>query len=464
MPEPDDFFEFAAEHAAELVALGHVVTGNAAAGERLAEAALLKAFRRWPWLTGHGDPSLAVRRWLTAAARRGGRIARPTFAGSLDLQDVYEETYPSKELDEAGRNERLWDALPSISRHERLVLALRLHSGLSIAETARVLRRPPRHVSRIERRALNELSLAADLGVAVLVHPVGDPAAGAAAAELPSWVSEAIRTHIGSQTDVQPLLRRLTTVTVRQRQRRRSFPVLTAAAAALLLVATGSVLLWTLLAGNSSDDRDPAVRNVSMPLSPAGTHLVGFGNVAVAVPVDWLLSETPCGRTAAERARPPSSEEASLCATAERGSSVRLTEAPYNYAPLYAPPARTAQVGGKVAQLTALNRVEGVYQQTVFVFGADFMMTVRSRDLDLIDELVTSVTAVPDGFTVVPVCEQLPITEAAAALEAAGLVVRIAHTSALSPRYGEPPVTFQSRDAGSVVPKGTPVGLTIPSF
>jgi hypothetical protein len=117
-----------------------------------------------------------------------------------------------------------------------------------------------------------------------------------------------------------------------------------------------------------------------------------------------------------------------------------------------------------VAQRTTVTRVDGAFHQTVFVFGAGFMMTVRSPDRTVVESIVSSVRPVPEGYTVVPYCQTLPVRQAAATLRAADLAISIAHTSSLSARYGATPVTFQNRAPGTVVPEGTSVALTIPSF
>jgi hypothetical protein len=123
-------------------------------------------------------------------------------------------------------------------------------------------------------------------------------------------------------------------------------------------------------------------------------------------------------------------------------------------------------VAGRLTLRTALTFADGVYEQTLLVPRAMFVIvvTVRSPDQTLVEGIVNSARGVPDGFAIVPECETLPVREAVAALTDAGLTSRISHTSSLSPRHGDPPVTFQNLASGSIVPEGTAVGLTIPSF
>jgi hypothetical protein len=111
---------------------------------------------------------------------------------------------------------------------------------------------------------------------------------------------------------------------------------------------------------------------------------------------------------------------------------------------------------------TAVAHYNGMYQQAVFVFGARFMMIVRSPDQAVVAAISNSVRAVPDGYAVVPTCRSLPVREAVRALVAVGLTASVTHTSSIPMWHGEPPVIFQDAPSGSIVRRGTRIALTIP--
>lgn len=465
MPAPDDFLKFAAAHARDLVRIGHAATGELAVGERLAEGALLEVFRSWPLLPA-GDRLPAAHRALAVAGRQRRRLAAtvPRFSGGLELRDfraaAKEEALPTDDLD---NGEVLWEALGNLSAPQRLTVALLYAGDLTVDEAARVLRRPIAAVRRTQCRALNELRLAADLEPAVVTERGGE-----AGGEdyLERRVREALHSHIDVPFDVAPLLHRVAERTADARQRsRRSFVL--AGAAGVLVVGAVCALVWSLLGSAEPQRRDA----LTPPPLPPGTQLVGYGTIAAVVPADWTLAELRCGRIVADGTAYRDWATSGQCTAAGRAPSVTFADAPINFAPMSAPPERTSHVAGHVSMRSLLTRVKGVYQQTVFVFGARFMMTVRSPDLKVVDAIISSIRAVPDGFTVVPACERLPMREAVAALSDAGLIARLSFTSRLSigparppGRYGDPPVTFQDRASGSVVRKGTAVALTIPSF
>jgi hypothetical protein len=80
------------------------------------------------------------------------------------------------------------------------------------------------------------------------------------------------------------------------------------------------------------------------------------------------------------------------------------------------------------------------------------------------DDIVDSLQPVPNGFTVVPPCERMPLREAVGLLGDAELAVRLTQASSLSEREQPPPVTHQTIASGAVVPVGTSVGLGFPSM
>ncbi len=90
-------------------------------------------------------------------------------------------------------------------------------------------------------------------------------------------------------------------------------------------------------------------------------------------------------------------------------------------------------------------------------------MLVRSRDSAVVAAVVASLHAVPEDFTVVPVCRGERLRDVGALLVAAGLHLVITQSSTLSQEGGPPRVTHQSIAAGTLVPTGTDIGVGFPS-
>lgn len=459
MPGQDDFLRFAAVHARELVRLGHAATGELGAGERLVEEALIEVFPSWKRSEADGELLLAVRRALAAAHARRSRSTRLPRRVALELQDVRAEMSDGHDqAAEPDGDEGLWETLGFLSPRQRLTVALRFAADLTVGETARVLNRPVTLVRRSERQALNELGLAADLPHDSTAAPGGDRPEGS---HLAQRLNEVMRTQVEVPFDPELLLQRVMERTRHVRQRPARLPVQAVATSALAL-GGASVVIWSILASGSPDD--PGLE--SRPPSPQGTQLVGYRSIAVAVPASWRLDESPCGRTVADGTVYRQAVTGGPCRPAAGGSNVTFADAPLHPSPLQDPPQTASQVAGRLTLRTALTFADGVYEQTLLVPRAMFVIvvTVRSPDQTLVEGIVNSARGVPDGFAIVPECETLPVREAVAALTDAGLTSRISHTSSLSPRLGEPPVTFQNLASGSIVPEGTAVGLTIPSF
>lgn len=459
MPEPDDFFDFAAARVCELVRLGHASTGAVDAGERLVEEALVEVFRSWPQSQPSGDPLLTARRALAAAHRRWSQSARPSRRVALELHDVRAADDDQERAAVLDGGVGLWEALEFLSPRQRLTVALRFAGDLTPGETAHVLNRPVMLVRRSERQALNELGLAADLPHDLASAP---DARLSAESDLAERLRLVLRTQVGVPFEPEPLLQRVRHRTGRVRQRSARFPVQAVATSALALVGA-SVVIWSVLASDAPNDSGLENR----PPSAQGTQLVGYRSIAVAVPANWRLNESPCGRTAADgRVYRSAQTDGGRCTPAAGGSNVTFADAPLYPSPLQEPPQTAGQVGNHLTLRTNLTHSDGGYEQTVLVPKAMFVIvvTVRSPDRSVVEDIVNSARGVPEGFAIVPKCESLPVREAVAALSRAGLTSKVLHTSALSVRYSVPPVTFQDRRPGSVIPTGSAVALTIPSF
>ncbi len=451
MPAPDSFNDFAKLSARELIRLAYATTGSMAAAERAVEAALVRVSRFWPPARDDHDTLFTARRALAVECCRRN-LGAAVWSGRLELQDTLPASSDAIPVEES---QRIWDALDALSRRARITLALRFGSGLSLAETAAVLKRPHFVVERMQRSALDDLFSAADVSLPVPGAQATVPPAGI----LENRLGSVLRLHVDEPFDPQPLLDRVRQQARPSVPRQRPSPAICAALAAVAVTGATAVV-WSVAGGNSS----PAGEFFrAVPSSPVGTQLVGYGALTVAVPADWVLATSPCAQTVTDGRRPRVTGR-SGCLDLGEASSVVFSEVARSAQPVRDSLQPVGEVAGVKVWRTPMERVRGVYTEVVVVPKEHLVLTARSRNRSVVAAIVASIDAVPNGFTVVPYCETLPVREAAAALDAAGLTSAIAHTSSLSTRYGEPPVTFQSRLAGSVVRAGTAVGLTIPSF
>lgn len=126
------FEEFVHARLGALVRFGRVLTGDGAAGEDLAQTALVKTYPKWSRLDGDGEAyvrrvmantniSWWRRRWReTPAAETPEQPVRDP-AGDVELEHV------------------MWAALARVPARRRTALVLRFYEDMSMAEIADVL-------------------------------------------------------------------------------------------------------------------------------------------------------------------------------------------------------------------------------------------------------------------------------------------------------------------------------------
>ena len=142
-----------ASHGARIHALARRLCGNRSDAEDLVQEVFLQAFRRWHTYRGDGDPGA----WLYAIARRAcgrhlrrsrrGLRAVPAFSQLLPWAETSVSTIvadpSSRSADvEAQRHEAIdavQAAIPRLPEHFRLPLVLKEVTGMSLADTARLL-------------------------------------------------------------------------------------------------------------------------------------------------------------------------------------------------------------------------------------------------------------------------------------------------------------------------------------
>jgi RNA polymerase sigma-70 factor (sigma-E family) len=131
-----EFSEYVAARGSALERFAYVLTGDADLAQDLVQTALLKAYRRWRWVTRAEHPDAYVRRIVTTSyldwrRRRSNAEAPvgvvPDRAGPDLAEGVVER-------------DRLRRALGTLTPRQRAVLVLRHYEGLDDAAIAALLR------------------------------------------------------------------------------------------------------------------------------------------------------------------------------------------------------------------------------------------------------------------------------------------------------------------------------------
>ena len=470
------FTRFVTDEASVARGLVLLVTGDAEATDRIADAAWVDVHRRWPSIavsahlrarglspfvtraiqdaderapkaSGLGTQTLELRDDLMlGAAPLGGRSA-PAPGPSGD------ETDP--------RDVAVLQAVRDLSARERALVALSVYAGLPDSDLPWAVRwRPPR-AALVARRAVRDVMLTA---APVVIGQAGDPAASRAMRARVERVL--IEQAAAIDTDAAATARRLASSLTGARQRpalprsRRGW--LVAAAAVLLLVVAGFVVQTRGNDGAPSEAAIPAAAPVATP----GSQLVGYRRVYTSVPSSWTHNELECGQPVANTVIYPDASSGCFADGSVRAevapSSVTFSDLPTSAVPLGR--LRVVnQVGAlRVYATTPVHR-EGLFHEIVLVPQANVQMIVRGTDIHVMDDIVDSMQPVPDGYTVVPPCQRLMLRAAIEQLNEAELGVKLIQASTLSARDREPPVTHQTIASGAIVEKGTFVGLGFPS-
>ncbi len=470
------FTRFVTDEASVARGLVLLVTGDAEATDRIADAAWVDVHRRWPSIavsahlrarglspfvtraiqdaderapkaSGLGTQTLELRDDLMlGAAPLGGRSA-PAPGPSGD------ETDP--------RDVAVLQAFRDLSARERALVALSVYAGLPDSDLPWAVRwRPPR-AALVARRAVRDVMLTA---APVVIGQAGDPAASRAMRARVERVL--IEQAAAIDTDAAATARRLASSLTGARQRpalprpRRGW--LVAAAAVLLLVVAGFVVQTR---GNDEAPSEAAIP-AAAPVATPGSQLVGYRGVYTSVPSSWTHNELECGQPVANTVIYPDASSGCFADESVRAevapSSVTFSDLPTSAVPLGR--LRVVnQVGAlRVYATTPVHR-EGLFHEIVLVPQANVQMIVRGTDIHVMDDIVDSMQPVPDGYTVVPPCRRLMLRAAIEQLNEAELGVKLIQASTLSARDREPPVTHQTIASGAIVEKGTFVGLGFPS-
>jgi RNA polymerase sigma-70 factor (sigma-E family) len=131
-----DFSSFVAASSRRLLRTAYLITGDLAEAEDLLQAALERAFRRWPAIRRTDVPEAYVRKMIVTtaidASRRRRLRSAPLDESQIPAQlDAALEAFPARAA--------LLACVRSLPAGQRAVLVLRYFDDLTEAETARVL-------------------------------------------------------------------------------------------------------------------------------------------------------------------------------------------------------------------------------------------------------------------------------------------------------------------------------------
>jgi RNA polymerase sigma-70 factor (sigma-E family) len=129
-----DFEDYVATRGRALERYAFVLAGDPHLAQDLVQTALLKAYRRWRWVTRAEHPDAYVRRIVTTSfldwRRRRGEDPRGELPEPEPTSDV---------ADGVVRRDELRRALATLTAHQRAVLVLRHYEGYDDAAIAGVL-------------------------------------------------------------------------------------------------------------------------------------------------------------------------------------------------------------------------------------------------------------------------------------------------------------------------------------
>lgn len=457
LPRPAaDFDAFVGCHVQRLAQLADLLTGDRARADEVVVDAYARLYRVWPSVARSEDPLAAARRRLVSAYLRSARrrIRQQPEPAALQLVDGVGAA------PDALRAKDVWEAVRDLAPRQRSVMVLRLFAGLPDRAVARTMAMPTYVVARVFRSALEQVSMTAGLTGR---HEIsGQPYAEGrerAAVDVAACLVE----HHRVEAQVESLVAKIRETT-RAITPRRSLktPILATGTAVVLVFAAVAVPHWW---DQPSDAPATTAAVPVLPPVPAGIRLVGFADVVVAVPAHWAHNASRCSGEVADSVIYPDATEGAACPADPRSSTAIFTN-PTSSAMYYSSiqPPQIDEIGGRRVLGTALTRKHAAYEQIVIVPSSGFWMVVRSPRESVVRQVVASIQEVPRGFAIVPPCRGQRLRDASADVVAAGLRPVITQASTLSERLGQPPVTYQDVDAGRLVPVGSRVGLSVPSF
>lgn len=155
----DDFDDFVAAVAAELLRTASLITWDRAAAEDLVQEALFKVARRWPRVRGMEHPVAYARKIVVNLALDASKRHRRhrSELGPADYVGETPDHAAARAFATIDTASDLTTALASLPPRQRAVLALRYFDDLTEAETAKVLGCTVGTVKSTTSRALERL-------------------------------------------------------------------------------------------------------------------------------------------------------------------------------------------------------------------------------------------------------------------------------------------------------------------
>ncbi|MGA9344995.1 MAG: hypothetical protein WBV37_07845 [Nocardioidaceae bacterium] len=455
------FAQFVVTYAPTMVGIARLITGDRATAALAVDEAWPEVYRRWRRIARMPSPVASALAPFVSASVRSAERNLPAARRGLELREgglVDAGTVLGHDRPESSIGEALLDLSP----RARAVLSLRWYAGLADPDLVRATGPHPLRPARVADAAL------ADLLQTVAPAVEARTAAGATGLtrqeELTTRFRAELAERAGPAVDGQAELVRIrpALTDVRQLHPRRPVPRRAVAAVGGLVAA----MVVTGLAVTSGGGGGATGERTRPPVAVGGGQLVGFQSVYVTVPGSWSHNGLRCGRvvesTVVYPDAPGGCDDRPLPVLAVPASSVTFSVPPTSPIPL-GRLTQVSSVGGYQVFGTTPFRRNGVLQQVVVIPQANVQMMVRTPDPRVLDDIVDSLEAVPQGYVVVPVCTRLPLREAIGRLVAAGLNVKLTQASTVSMHFGAPPVSHQSIATGRLVARGTVVGLGFPS-
>jgi RNA polymerase sigma-70 factor (sigma-E family) len=157
----DEFEQFVASSAADLLRTGFLVVWDLSSAEDLVQECLLQVARRWPRVRSMEHPKAYARRILfnlalDGAKRQQRHRSELHIAGRPALQDPHDEA-AARALGAVETTSELIDALGALTPRQRAALVLRYFEDLSESEVAEVLGCSVGTVKSTTSRALERL-------------------------------------------------------------------------------------------------------------------------------------------------------------------------------------------------------------------------------------------------------------------------------------------------------------------
>lgn len=456
-PPATDFDTFAESHLPRLAQVADLFTGDRVEADRVVVDAFVSLSRTWARLVDNQEQLAAARRSLSVTARSSARRGKPDRAAALELGDDVEA---ASEPPQGG--DAVWESVLDLALRDRMVLVWRLFEQLPDSTVAQTLGVPALVIGRRARRGLDQIGMTVGLAT-------DDEITGRQDADgrdrVAAEVAACLQGRHRGEVDVLPLLARIRTGSAGMEPRRsRTRPAfLLGAAAALVFAGVGTVYWWP----EPPEARATSEPAPSYPVAPAGTRLVGYGDIAVAVPDDWARGPVGCDDETSGTVTFPGSRSAPEVGRCERDDApgvVAFEETDVVRADVLGVTGPGSIVDGQRVLRTGVYFLRGRYEQSLVVPEQHLVLRVSAADRATLTRIIASLRAVPRGFTVVPVCRGEAVRDASALLVDAGLKPLKKQASGLSSRLRTPPVTYQSIPAGTLVPKGSPVELGVPSF